>query len=171
VTITAAPRVGCDPVLQVRKVVSGTAPSGFTIVVNCSRVVQQPASVSAQLVQITVNNVSLPYTKDGTPDASASPTGFSATGGVWQHEASNLVGSTCTATETVTAGAQSVSYACSWSSVVPDHAVGSGCPGAAAGPSATPLSVTFEALGDIGELTVTNTFLASALLVQPRFTG
>jgi hypothetical protein len=56
-----------------------------------------------------------------------------------------------------------------------------GCPGASSEPSSTPTSVAFEGSGDVGVLTVTNTFTAptvapeatpaAAVVATPNFTG
>jgi hypothetical protein len=82
-------------------------------------------------------------------------------------------------TETGTGGAASVTYACSWTAGASDNQASAGCPGASSGPMSTPSSVTFEGNGDVGILTVTNTFPtptptpapAQAVAVQPAFTG
>jgi hypothetical protein len=114
----------------------------------------------------------LPYTADGSPDAGAAPAGWVVADGGWQFTQASLVNSTCTATETVTAGATSVSYACAWTPGSPDDLAGVGCPGSSSGPAGAPASVVFEGNGDIGVLTVTNTFPAAQVVtIAPAFTG
>jgi hypothetical protein len=163
------------PILQVKKVVSGTATTGFTEQVQCTA--PTITSVNAQAVT-TVVNVSLPFKADGTPDASSPPAGWAVVSGTWQLQASTLGGATCTVTETGTGGATSVSYACSWTPGTTDNVAGVGCPGTSSAASATPASVTFEGNGDVGVLTVTNTFPAPQtpvvtppVVIAPKFTG
>jgi hypothetical protein len=161
-------------VLQVKKVVSGTSSSGFTEQVQCTA--PTIASVGAQAAT-TVVNVSLPYNADGTPDAASAPAGWTVVDGTWQLQDSTLSGATCTVTETGTGGATSVSYACAWTPGTSDNVSGVGCPGASSAPSATPASVTFEGNGDVGVLTVTNTFptptpvVTPPVEIAPKFTG
>jgi hypothetical protein len=172
VVITPAPvGQGCAPILQVMKDVSGTSTSGFTEHVVCTAPVETPTSVTAQATTTTAD-VSLAFKANGSPDPSSTPSGWAVVDGTWQLSDSALTGSTCTVTETATGGAASVSYACSWTPGASDHLVSVGCPGASSGPMATPSSVTFEGNGDLGILTVTNTFPAAQVVaIQPAFTG
>jgi hypothetical protein len=161
------------PALQVKKVVSGTASSGFTEQVTCTA--PAIASVGAQ-ASTTVVNVSLPFQADGTPDSTSTPSGWTVSNGTWQLADAALTGGTCTVTETGTGGAASVSYSCTWTPGTSDHVAGVGCPGTSSGPSATPASVMFEGNGDVGVLTVTNTFPPPPLVtppisIAPKFTG
>jgi hypothetical protein len=161
------------PELDVKKVVSGAASSGFTEHVQCTG--QAANSVDAQ-ASTTVVDVSLRFQADGTPDATATPAGWIVSDAAWQLTDGSLTGSTCTITETDSGGATSVSYSCSWTPGTSDHLAGVGCPGASSGPSATPASVVFEGNGDVGVLTVTNTFPPPAtapppITIAPKFTG
>jgi hypothetical protein len=160
------------PVLDVRKVVSGTASSGFTEQVQCTA----PAITSVGLqASTTVLNVSLPFHSDGAPDSTAAPAGWTVSDGGWQLAEAALTGATCTVTETGTGGASAVSYSCSWTPGTSDQVVGVGCPGPSSGPSASPPSVLFDGDGDVGVLTVTNTFppppAVTPITIAPRFTG
>jgi hypothetical protein len=171
VTITpAAPGEGCPSTLQVAKVVSGTATTSFTEHVNCT------APTITAAATTTTEDVDLPFNPDGSPDASNPPAGWSVVNGTWQNQDASLVNSTCTVIETVTGGADSVTYSCAWTPGVSDHIAGVGCPGDSSGPSSTSASVTFEGSGDSALLTVTNTFPpatpnAEAVVVQPHFAG
>src|SRR5262249_31705593 len=144
----AAAGVGCPPVLNVHKVVTNTSNGPFTIQVTCTRTIETPAQITAQLTETTVDHVNLKYRSDGSPDTTSTPTGWVSSGGSWQLAQDSLAGSTCTATETDNAGATSVSYACSWTAGTSDSVEGVGCPGASSGPMATPASVVFEGGGD-----------------------
>jgi hypothetical protein len=155
------------PALQVKKVVFGTAPSGFTERVQCTT-----ASVSAP-APTTVVNASLAFQADGTPDSTTTPAGWTVEDGAWQLAEFVLRGATCTVSETDTGGASFVSYSCSWTPGVSVDVGDVGCPGPSSGPSETPASVLFVGNGDEGMLTVTNTFPEPPLIptVAPRFTG
>jgi len=157
VSATLAPA----PVLQVEKVVEGTSSDGFTEQAACT-------GGSADV------DVALAFQADGSPDSTSTPAGWTVTDGRWQLEDTGLTGATCTMTETDTADATSVSYACAWTPGTTDDEVGVGCPGVSSGPSATPASVLFEG-GDVGALTVTNTFspppTPPPVVVTPKFTG
>jgi hypothetical protein len=168
VTITPGdPGVGCPPVLQVQKVVDGPSTTGFTEHVDCT------APVVTSAATTVVANVDLPVNADGTPNGTNAPGGWSVVDGKWQAQDSSLVAATCTVTETANRGASTVAYACAWTPGTTDSVADVGCPGTSSGPSASPLSVTFEGNGDTGVLTVTNTFVAAAPLVvaTPKFTG
>ena len=161
------------PELDVTKVVSGAATSGFTEHVQCTH--ETLDSVDAQ-ASTTVVDASLRFHADGTPDPASTPTGWIASESAWQLPDDALTGSTCTVTETDTGGAISVSYSCSWAPGTSDHLAGVGCPGASSAPSATPASVVFEGNGDVGVLTVTNTFPPTEVVplpitIAPKFTG
>jgi hypothetical protein len=121
-------------------------------------------------------NAALAYHADGAPDPTLTPSGWVVSGGTWLLQEGALTGSTCTVTETATGGATTVSYACAWTAGASDHLSGVGCPGASSGPSASPAVVQFEGNGDVGLVTVTNTFPtpptpAPAAVVAPKFTG
>ncbi|MFA5882945.1 MAG: hypothetical protein WDA60_03755 [Acidimicrobiia bacterium] len=122
----AEPGVGCDPILAVAKVVSGPSTTGFTISVTCTREVDRPAEVEATDTEITVDAVALPYDKDGEPVAASGPAGWSVVGGTWVLSDSELIESTCTATETTTGGAETVSYSCAWTAGILDGIPGVG---------------------------------------------
>jgi len=172
VTITpAATGVGCAPTLQVKKVVSGTATVGFTERVACTA----PATTSPTTTTVSVD---LAFNRDGIPDPTNQPAGWTITNGVWQNQSLVLVGSICTLTETTSGGAASVSFTCNWTPAAVEGVQGTGCPGTTGGPNATSASVTLEGSGDTALLTVTNTFAppspptpAPAVVVQPTFTG
>ncbi|MFN8027015.1 MAG: hypothetical protein U0W40_11870 [Acidimicrobiia bacterium] len=177
VTITPAEAgLGCPPSLQVKKVVSGPSTTGFTVHVECTT----PIVAAATKVTVTGD---LPYLADGTPDPGATVKGWAIVDGTWEVIGRDeLLDATCTATETATGGAQTVSYACDYTegAVIAQSAVDPGCPGAASGPSASPASVFLVGNGDSAVLTVTNTFptpaappsnVAAAVAAQPRFTG
>jgi hypothetical protein len=164
----AAAGVGCAPVLQVKKVVSGPATAGFSVHVECVAA-PTPTLTTATVASTTAD---LPYGSDGSPTAAGAPSGWVVSNGTWEFAQASLVNSTCTATETNSGGAASVSYSCSWTPGASDHIASVGCPGESSGPSATAASVTFEGNGDTGVLAVTNTFpAAQAVAVQPKFTG
>ncbi len=170
VTITPAnPGVGCPPVLEVQKVVSGPSTTGFAVHTVCTRQETIQGEVQSQATETTVD-VSLPYLADGSPDSANAPLGWVVGDGAWKLSNDGLTGATCTATETNTGGAMTTSYACAYTPGVEIQpaAVSSGCPGAASGPSASPQSVILLGNDDAGVLTVTNTF---AILIQPTFTG
>jgi hypothetical protein len=168
VTLNIAATLVNGPELQVRKTVSGAAPNGFTAQVHCTA----PA--------VAAVDTELAFQADGTPDTTSTPSGWNTRAGAWVLDDPALTGSTCTVTETDSAGATSVSYACSWTAGTTDGAVGAGCPGASSGPTATPTSVTFESDGDGGILTIANTFpapppvtppITPPITIAPKFTG
>jgi hypothetical protein len=168
------------PILQVKKVVSGTSTAGFTVKVECGA--------------DSIATVELPFLADGTPDTANAPTGWAPSGGVWQKQDPALAGDTCTVTETPTpAGVTSVAYSCAFSEtavasqVSPQTPVQAGCPGAASGPSSAPAVVTFP-VGCLADgcrvsssalVTVTNTFptptttttAPPVVVAAPKFTG
>jgi hypothetical protein len=131
--------------------VSGPPSSGFAVQVHCTTPAADEASATAV-------DVSLAFKADGTPDPTSTPTGWIVRDGAWVFADSALNGSTCTATETVKGGAQSVSYACTWRPAEAENPVNAGCPGTSSGPSTTPRSVNLQNDGDVGVLTITNTF-------------
>jgi hypothetical protein len=178
VTLNISATLADSPELQVRKVVSGPASSPFAVHVDCtSPDVEVPAAAAL--------DASLAFHADGTPDASSTPEGWIVRDGAWVLADSALNGSTCTATETASGGAQSVSYACAWRPAESENPVDAGCPGESSGPSASPRSVTLQSDGDVGVLTITNTFPAPPppppptppsaaplpVAIAPRFTG
>ncbi len=175
VTLNISATLADTPELQVRKVVSGPASSGFTAQVHCTT---PDAAESA-----ATTDVSLAFHADGSPDPTSSPSGWIVRDGAWVLADSTLNGSTCTATETNDGGATSVSYGCSWRPAESENPVDAGCPGASSGPTATPASVQLQNDGDVGVLTITNTFPtpptppsppAEAPLpvtIAPKFTG
>ena len=162
--------IGCPSQLEVAKVVSGTSTQGFTVHVTCL----------AERTLVKTVDVDLPFANNGAAVSSQTPPGWVAFNQLW-HLEKQLVGNTCTATETATGGASSVSYACTWTAGVQDNVAGVGCPGGSSGPSASPASVKFEGDADLGKLTVTNTFLpptpggttttTTTALVPLKFTG
>jgi hypothetical protein len=176
VTLNISATLADSPELQVRKVVSGQASSGFSAQVHCTT----PASDDASATAV---DATLAFLPDGTPDPASTPTGWIVRNGAWVFAESSLNGSTCTATETARGGAQSVSYACTWRPTESENSVDAGCPGASSGPSASPRSVSLENDGEVGVLTITNTFptpppppppppeAPAPVAIAPRFTG
>ncbi len=160
----ADPGIGCAPVLEVAKVVSGTSGGGFTVHVSCTREVV-PAAVGSAASEVTVDD-DLPFAGDGSPDSANGPAGWMVANGVWVYSSVDLVGSTCTATETVSADATSVSYECAWTIGTGASGPNAGCPGESSGPGATPASVTLEGNADVGRLTVTNTFVEAPPVLE-----
>jgi hypothetical protein len=140
------------PILQVKKVVTGTATTGFTVTVSCLG----PDEVTGQ--NFVNPNTTLTFTANGTPDTSTNGT-WASVGGLWQFQNSGLGSSSCTVTETVAGGA-TPSYSCTYSPGV--NAAGGqavGC--SAAGPSATAPTVTYDVGSQPGQtalVTVTNAF-------------
>jgi hypothetical protein len=173
VTLNISATLADSPELQVRKVVSGPTSSAFSAQVHCTT----PATDE---VSATAVDASLAFGADGAPDPASTPPGWIIRDGAWVLAESSLDGSTCTATETVSGGAQSVSYTCAWHPAEAENPVDAGCPGAASGPSATPASVHLQSDGDVGVLTITNTFPTPPappavaplpVTITPRFTG
>ena len=175
VTLNISATLADTPELQVRKVVSGPASSGFTAQVHCTT---PDAAESA-----ATTDVVLAFHADGSPDPTSSPSGWIVRDGAWALADSTLNGSTCTATETSNGGAQAVSYACSWRPAESENPVDAGCPGASSGPAATPASVQLQNDGDVGVLTISNTFPTPPsppespteaplpVTITPKFTG
>jgi hypothetical protein len=155
------------PELNVQKVVSGSSPNGFIERVQCTY-----QSGAAPFV-----DAALHFRPDGTPDPESTPAGWVATNQAWQLTNGSLAGGTCTATETDTGGAATVSYSCAWTPGNRDHLpIAGGCPGVSSGPSALPASVTFTGNGETGDLTITNTFpptppVIPPIILAPRFTA
>jgi hypothetical protein len=177
VTLNVSATLSDSPELQIRKVVSGPSSSGFTAQVHCTTPVEDDAAATAV-------DASLAFAADGAPDPTSTPAGWIVRNGAWVFAESSLNGSTCTATETAKGGAQSVSYACSWRLAESENPENVGCPGASDGPRATPASVTFHSDGEVGVLTITNTFPTPPpppppppsvaplpVTVTPKFTG
>jgi hypothetical protein len=176
VTITpATPGLGCDTTLQVAKVVTGPPGTGAVVRVDCD-------AIDSSSLAVDVQGAELAFLPDGTPDPTDAPEGWQVVDGVWQVSDHDLMDNTCTATEIDDGGAQSVSYACTWTAGADEGTTTSGCPGPGSSPSASPRSVTLVGDGDIGRLRVTNAFPlppeppasptpAAALVATPRFTG
>lgn len=143
------PQVNTYPILQVKKVVTGTAASGFTVTVSCL------VSGGEVTGQNPVNpNTTLTFTANGTPETSTNPS-WASVGGLWQLQNSSLGSSTCTVTETVTGGA-TPSYTCTYS---PGSLEVSGQTGQQLGCSTTS-TVTYAVGSQPGQtslITVTNT--------------
>ena len=133
-----------EPTLTVKKVVTGVVPPGttFTVSVEC----------------VTDSNAPVVITFDAQGDPTSGNSTFTVP----------RIPVTCTATETVTGGAQSVSYTC----VVGSGSTDTTCP--------TRQSVTFgaDSSGASATITVTNAFPPPPpppppppVVVSPRFTG
>ena len=176
VALNISATLASSPELQVRKVVSGTASSGFSAQVHCTTPDSDDATATAV-------DATLAFLADGTPDPAATPTGWNVRDGAWVFAESSLNGSTCTATETASGGAQSVSYSCEWRAAESENSEDAGCPGASSGPSASPRSVTLEHDGEVGVLTIANAFptppppppeapeAPAPVAIAPKFTG
>ncbi len=155
------------PILQVKKVVSGTSTVGFTVTVAC---IGALTNGSVGTAVDNGPNTSLTFTATGAPDQTTN-SDWQQSAGVWQLQSPALIGATCTVTETPSpAGVTSVAYSCAYSEAAIDSQVSPqdgtpGCPGSASGPSSAPQVVTFPlcAASCIGIsasalVTVTNTF-------------
>jgi hypothetical protein len=160
VTLNISANLADSPELQIRKVVSGPASSGFTAAVHCTT--PATADVSATAVDAT-----LAFGADGTPDPTSTPPGWIVRDGAWVLADSTLNGSTCTATETANGGATAVSYTCAWRPAEGENPVNAGCPGTSSGSSATPASVNLQNDGDVGVLTISNTFPTPPIPLTP----
>jgi hypothetical protein len=152
-----------DSVLQVRKVVVGTATQDFLVLVTCTPSLRGVGAEFNGFVEST-----LIFGPDGTPKTADGDPGWQIVGGQWENATGAVEGDQCTVTETGTGGATPVTYACAWVlNESPDGIAGVGCPGDASGPSTSPATVSFEPIGgDVGTVTITNTFTASVQAVE-----
>ena len=158
------------PILQVKKVVTGTPTVGFTVTVACS---VRSGSVTAQNPQPP--DATLTFNADGTPNT-ADNMNWQSVAGNWQFQNSTLISAVCTVTETGAGGASSVSYACAFTNgaAITDasqqNGVG-GCSGPVSGPTVVTYSdnnctSSFCALGQSATVTVTNTFPVITAITQ-----
>jgi hypothetical protein len=171
-----------NPILKVKKVVTGTSTTGFTVGVKCVIPVGAPSLPEAQTPLDP--DATLTFNADGTPNTS-STTNWQSVAGNWQFQNSNLGAAVCTVTETPPAGVASVSYACAFKLGVPSGGDGvepAGC--LASGPSSAPAVVTYAGIcgradltcaqGSEALVTVTNAYpVAAAAAVETviNFTG
>ncbi len=151
------------PVITIKKVVTGVVPAGttFTVDVTCTRPVPTDVGGAASTTTSTTGgtHAAVEFLVPVTFNANGDPTGTNTV------SPPSIPGS-CTATETVTGGAQSVSYTC---------ALGSGATDTTC--STDQQTVTFgpdSATGGNTTITVTNVFPPpppAPVIVSPRFTG
>ncbi len=148
--------------LTVKKVVTGVVPPGTTFTVTVSCVVESPVGTGAGSSDATTPTTGAAHAAtDGFPSTIT----FNANGDpTTTNTGSLVVGESCTATETVTGGAQSVSYGC-----VTTDAVEVACVS-----SQQVRVVPDNSAGGAATITVTNTFPtppASVVVAAPKFTG
>jgi Domain of unknown function (DUF5979) len=143
--------------LTIKKVVTGVVPPGTTFTVSIGCVGVMGASGSASTTPTTGTVHTDPLTPIVVFDAQGNPT--------TANTIPVTVGSTCTATETVTGGAQSVSYGCATTNATEVACVSSQ-------QVRVPPGMTIE--GGAATITVTNAFPTPPpppVVVAPQFTG
>ena len=170
-----------NPILKVKKVVTGTSTTGFTVGVKCVIPVEAPSLPEAQTPLDP--DATLTFNADGTPNTSSNKN-WQSVAGNWQFQNSKLGAAVCTVTETPPAGVASVSYACAFKLGFLSGGDGvdpAGC--LASGPSSAPAVVTYAGIcnavltcaqGSEALVTVTNAYpVAAAAAVETviNFTG
>ena len=154
----------------VKKVVTGPATAGSTVVIDCGG-----SSVAT-----------LTFDKAGAPDTTSTGS-FAKVNGAWQYQTTLPEEAiTCTFTETVTGGAESTSWTCSYQSTEPDVIKGQGPaadpePGcaAASGTGTGPATVVYgnfdsDVETQTSTVTFTNAYVAPPappVNTAPNFTG
>jgi hypothetical protein len=148
--------------LTVKKVVTGVVPPGTTFTVTMTCITQDSTGTGARSSDTTTSITGGTHTaSDGFPPTIT----FNASGDPTTTNTGSLIpGESCTATETVRGGAQSVSYGCATTNAVELACVS----------SQQVQVIPDDDVGADATITVTNTFPTPppvALVVGPAFTG
>jgi hypothetical protein len=166
VPLLAATPAGAPPLplfsLTVKKVVTGVVPPGTTFTVTVSCVVAASTGIGAGSSDATTPTTGGAATaSDGFPTTIT----FNANGDPTTTNTGSLIsGESCTATETVTGGAQSVSYGCATTNAVEVACVS----------SQRVQVIPDDEAGGAATITVTNKFpdpTPPPVVVSPQFTG